>query len=400
MRDFTSDKAEIPNIRGFQKKALYLPFGRAQGHNQGDSLNPELTGIWTPRFTNSSLSVKDGFLPGKVRLYPETLIEKLQKKGYNILTCIGRNPGVGRNLGSNAGSIGMKDNWLKTRPERLLQMNYPEPMRIDQFLHHLERIKDPYFAHIFLRHTHRPWAQPDKLGALAGQGPAEPWPEDASYARKLALSDPDNFAALRRDGLKQADAVVGEILNAVQESPNTAILLYSNHGEVLDHFRYQKHFYNSVAVSRSKKKYDMINGTSHGPFPYEILYANFQMWLIQGLTPGYIGGISRSIDIPATILDFIGLPHDQLDGMSMKPNFMTGRPFPYRERFAELNIGKGCLSMVREDGMKFLASNAFAGHEKGVFDLTADPWEWNNLIKTQKGKEVLEWAVNRYSELN
>ncbi len=37
--------------------------------------------------------------------------------------------------------------------------------------------------------------------------------------------------------------------------------------------------------------------------------------------------------------------------------------------------------------------------QKAVFDLTADPWEYHNLIDTPKGKEVLKWAIEEHKKL-
>ena len=151
----------------------------------------------------------------------------------------------------------------------------------------------------------------------------------------------------------------------------------------------------------------MIRGTSHGPFPYEVLYANMQMWVIPGQAPRVMHGIGRSIDTAPTILELAGVERDGLDGESMLGDFGAGR-FPDRDRYAE-NPG-GCVSMVRYDGWKFISTgipepdagpprHAPEHHHLAVFDLRSDPDEYVNLIETPQGQEVHRWAVERHREL-
>ena len=70
-----------------------------------------------------------------------------------------------------------------------------------------------------------------------------------------------------------------------------------------------------------------------------------------------------------------------------------------------------CISMVREDNYKFISTGLVSWNENkkeiygpehhrlAVFDLTADPYEYNNIINTSKGKEILEWAVKEHKKL-
>jgi arylsulfatase A-like enzyme len=145
----------------------------------------------------------------------------------------------------------------------------------------------------------------------------------------------------------------------------------------------------------------MIEGTSHGPFPYEVLYANMQMWVVPGLAPRVMRGIGRSIDFAPTVLDLAGIAGEGMDGESMIPHFDAGA-FPPRDRYAESPKGGGCLSMVRADGLKLVAvggTPAFAEHRLAVFDLVSDPYEYVNLIETFQGRELLEWSIARHQEL-
>ena len=113
-------------------------------------------------------------------------------------------------------------------------------MNLDEWLAELRRSKN-FYAHVFLRHTHRPWRDVAGLYALVGETPPEDWdwPNDASCARRAALQQPDAFAALRRRALAEADRTLEKIFDATRDLPDVTYLVYSNHGEVFDHFRYQ-----------------------------------------------------------------------------------------------------------------------------------------------------------------
>jgi arylsulfatase A-like enzyme len=118
-------------------------------------------------------------------------------------------------------------------------------------------------------------------------------------------------------------------------------------------------------------------------------------------------GISRSIDIAPTILEVAGLKQLPMDGASSLP-FVEKGIFPSRPRYAENRWA--CVSLVREDGIKFLSTgpiddtvtadnNAPAHHRLAVFDLAQDPNEYNNLIETSIGDDALRWAIETHHRL-
>jgi hypothetical protein len=411
MRDFHSDLRHTPFLDSLRFKSFFIPMGRAQGHHQGDSLNAEMTGVWTARQSDSVLDRSGYHVPQKSHL-PRTVIEYLSEGGYDIFTGIAFAHGIG----TWAVQGGMRNVWLKDAPERLNQFNLPKKMDLKEWLDRILKAKK-FYAHIFLRETHRPWAQEKELYALLGlrsnvwrwfrkiSHKSNYWPYDAHCARIAAIEKPDEFAALRRNGLALADRKIAEIFNATKHIANTTYIIYSNHGEVFDHFRYnQPYRYSTVNGLK------MIEGTSHGNYPYEVVYANMQMWIIPGHSPRTVGGIGRLIDYTPTILDLAGIEATALDGESMLSDFSDG-VFPDRDRYAESPISDGCLSMVRKDGYKLIAAAAsakedkafalrgFENHNLAVFDLKADPYEYVNLIHTPQGQEVLGWAINRHKEL-
>lgn len=414
MRDFHSDLRDTPFLDSLRSRSIFIPMGRGQGHHQGDSLNAELTGIWTSRFSNSALDHTGYKAPDKYWL-PKTVIEYLCDHSYDIFTCIGCSTNHG--LGTFAVNDGMRNRWLKDKPERLRQFNMPTDMSMKEWLTHIQN-SGKFYAHIFLRETHRPWTQVVKLYSLMGQksrawgwfkkklGLWTGWPNDAYYARRAALEKPNEFAVLRRNALAKADKIVAEIFEATKNIEDLTYIVYSNHGEVFDHFRYNQSYKSSTV-----KGMKMIEGTSHGNYPYEVVYGNMQMWIIPNQAPKVMKGIGRSIDFAPTILELSQIKPYGMDGESMLSYFLEGA-FPDRDRYAETPVSGGCLSMVRKDGYKFIAigghetkednlyaQRGFANHRLAVFDLKSDPYEYVNLIETQQGQEILEWAISRHKEL-
>lgn len=415
MRDFHSNLRDTPFLDKLRSKSVFIPMGRAQGHHQGDSLNAEMTGIWTARFCDSAIT-EEGYTSSGSCWLPKTIIEHLQENGLNIFTCMGCSE---HGTGSWAVNGGMEKTWLKNEPERLKQFNYPKKMSIDEWLTNINS-SEKFYAHIILRETHRPWTQNDELFDLARNQkiglsmwldkklnpPQSGWPSDAFCARKCALEKPDEFAALRRRGLAKADRIIEKIFEATKDIKDIIYVVYSNHGEMFDHFRYNMSY--RVTEIDGKK---MIEGTSHGNYPYEVLYANMQMWIIPDQIPKVINGIGRLIDFAPTILDIAGINFKSMDGESMLPYFSKGE-FPARDRYAENHIGNGCISMVRRDGFKFIsvgtindqekdlyALSGFQGHRLAVFDLKSDPYEYVNLIHTTQGQEIFNWAIKKHKEL-
>lgn len=415
MRDFHSTLRDTPFLDELRAGSIFIPMGRGQGHHESDSLHAELTGKWTARATNSVLDAQGYHPPDRFQL-PETIIETLMRNGYENLPAIAFNPRFDR--GTYAVQGGMEKYWLRDEPERMDQFGVDSDLDLDRWIDRVRNTKKKFYAPIFLRETHRPWAQNVELFALMGLGSTlrrmlrkrmglpNYWPHDAYCARRAALEKPDEFAALRRRGLAKADRIVRRIFEATRDIKDVTYLVYSNHGEVFDHFRYNQRYPHSVVNGRR-----MIEGTSHGLLPYETVYANMQMWVIPGRPARVMRGTGRSTDIAPTMRELAAVEAGTYDGESMLPHFDEG-VLPERVRYAEAVQGAGCISMVREDGFKFLSVGAdvekedttfgkrgFPCHRLAAFDLKTDPYEYVNLIDTPQGRDLLDWAIRTHGEL-
>ena len=147
-------------------QSIFIPSGRAQGHNQADSLNAELTGIWTARYCDSGLTEK-GFRGTTSCWLPKTVIESMGEAGFDIVSRIAEDESV---LGTHAVGGGMRESWLRDEPQRLAQFASPRPMDLDEWLRRWVA-RRRFYAHLFLRQTHRPWGDPAGLFALVGETP-------------------------------------------------------------------------------------------------------------------------------------------------------------------------------------------------------------------------------------
>ena len=397
MRDFHSRMRLTPCLDELRTRSVFIPASRGHGHNNKDSIHSEITGQWTARMSDSKLTA-DGFVPFTRAWLPKTLGETLAEAGYDIITCNG-----GPELGNASVGIGLRELHLADEPERMAQFDTHHRADVDELIAAMRRSKK-FFAHLFLRQTHRTWAQNEGLCALVGKPPSTGWPECAFAARKAALERPDEFAALRRRGLAMADAAVAKILAGV-DLTDTCVIVYSNHGEVFDHFRYHLPYRNTGG--------NLIVGVSHGPYPYEVLFANMQMWLVPGMPPRVLGGMGRSVDLTPTVLDIAGVPHGPMDGESMLASFRTGERLADRERHAESGTPAcgSSLAMTRADGMTVIgmtpepipdedpADAQPNFHKLAVFDLSTDAEQQIDLIDTPIGRETLDWALARHAEL-
>ena len=416
MRDFHSHMRNTPFLDQMREKSIFIPMGRGQGHHRHDSLNAEMTGIWTARFSDARLTENGySYCKDKSGTFPKTVIENLQETGYDIYTCIGvdMENKLGSFAVSNNSNCTMRNFWMSDQPDRLAQFNCPNKMNMGEWLTRI-RESNKFYAHIFLRGTHRPWLNGDELIALdgkrgsilekmarkiSGKQNKHTAQERIAAARRLALEEPSELAYLRRCGLERTDQDLAQIFEVTKHIKDVTYIIYSNHGEVFDHFR---HHLSHPVAHRKKTNLDFIVGTSHGTFPYEVLYANMQMWIIPETAPKVMAGVGRSIDFTPTILSLAGVTHESLDGESMLPHFASG-VFPERDRYAEVPLRTGCISMVRKDGYKFISvepcKTSIQEHSLAVFDLKTDPYEYVNLINTPQGQEVLNWAIKKHRSL-
>jgi len=379
MRDFNSSLRKTPFLDKLRNQSIFIPMGRGQGHNQFDSITAEITGMSPPRLTNSVL-LEDEFQNASKHVMPEMIHETLEKENYGICT----------HYSTAAFDTPMEELWLKNDPDKEKRIAYkamPRRLKPEPFIEYVRELKKPFYAHIFLRDTHRPWGQAEELLDLM-QIENKNFNGLIAAARRASLEKKEEFIKIRLKGLENADKTVKLIYESLSDIEDTVFVVYSNHGEVFDHYQGLLPFnYNSSGFPY---------GTTHGPsLGYECLYANMQMWVIPGYGARVMSGIGLGLDYAPTIRDLAGLPHEHLDGNSMLPYFKEGR-FPKRTRWAE---GMGCVTVVNKDNMKMLATSGGPHGKMVVFDLNRDPWEYHNIKDTPEGKDLIKWAVEAHKKM-
>jgi arylsulfatase A-like enzyme len=100
-----------------------------------------------------------------------------------------------------------------------------------------------------------------------------------------------------------------------------------------------------------------------------------------------IKGQVRTIDVPATVLDVLGVPKDkwpEMDGESLVPCIENLKGHGHRTYCETVwaAYGMGARQALREDNFKYIRYTSRMYEE--FFDLQKDPLEQNNLIDRLK----------------
>ncbi|MDP6040410.1 MAG: choline-sulfatase [Candidatus Latescibacteria bacterium] len=196
--------------------------------------------------------------------------------------------------------------------------------------------------------------------------------------RRNDLRDPDALYKLRRAyyGLvSYMDNKVGELLVSLKENgldDNTIVIFFSDHGDML-------------CEKEMVQKRTFYDWSSRVPF------------LIR-LPDQYKAGTTVDqpislVDLLPTLCDMAGVQdHYPCDGNSIM-NLIDGSETEDREIFVEAHeaVGSPCL-MIRKNNYKY---NYIHGYDPQLFDLDADPGEWNNLSGQPDHAEIETYLRSR-----
>jgi arylsulfatase A-like enzyme len=120
----------------------------------------------------------------------------------------------------------------------------------------------------------------------------------------------------------------------------------------------------------------------HGIFVYESVLHVPLIMKIPGVPGRRIVGVTRLVDVMPTLLDVFGVAVPPMDGVSLVPFALNGRPDleAYSEsRYAE-RLGWSGLRALRRDRYKVIAAP-----RAELYDLMTDPNETRNLIDERPG---------------
>jgi len=237
-----------------------------------------------------------------------------------------------------------------------------------EYLRERSRLRpdDPFFLVVSYHHPHDPFHPTQELWDLYEgaeidlpvqreweRSAMDRWANEAHETDAADLADPEALRALRRAYyalVTYVDRKVGELLEAIPE--DTVVLFTSDHGDMLAERRMvQKRCFYEWSV-RVPLLLRLPGGSGAGervPHPVSLL------------------------DVAPTLLDLAGVKDRlELDGRSLLD------PDPDRPVLAEYHVEKvraPCF-MVRHGPRKLIYVH---GHGEQLFDLEADPNEWESL---------------------
>jgi choline-sulfatase len=196
----------------------------------------------------------------------------------------------------------------------------------------------PFFAWVHLYDPHAPYVPPEPFRRRYADDP---------YAGEIAYTD----------------SVVGEIIQDLRSRKllaSTLIAVVGDHGEGLGEHGEQTH---SLLIYKS---------TIHVPM----------LLSCPGLVPSgtTVDHLTRTIDLAPTILDYLGIPQNFGQGLSLRP-LVDGKSLgqeiaAYSESlYPSLNLGWSELRGLEADGYRFILAP-----RAELYDLSRDPAERDNRI--------------------
>ena len=256
----------------------------------------------------------------------------------------------------------------------------------------------PFFLCVSYHHPHEPFWPPQAYWDLyEGQPidvPTRPanlastyslqdrWLNDYHGCGGYDLTDPESAARVRRAyyGLvTYVDDKVGELLASLEENGlagNTVVFFCSDHGDML---------------------------CEKGMVQKRCFYEwSAQVPLIVRFPDGWqagtrVGAPVSLIDLLPTVLDLAGveerLPHDGQSLIGLIDGTDTAERVAISEIHSE-GIHGPCF-MVRKGQFKYIYVH---GHDEQLFDLQADPGEWNNLASDPAYDELKQELLGRILE--
>jgi choline-sulfatase len=171
------------------------------------------------------------------------------------------------------------------------------------------------------------------------------------------------------------DNKVGELLTSLKENgldDNTIVIFFSDHGDML-------------CEKEMVQKRCFYDWSSRVPF-----LVRFPDQYKAGTT---VDQPISLIDLLPTLCDMAGIEdYYPCDGNSIM-NLIDGTETEDREIFVEAHeaVGAPCL-MVRKNNYKY---NYIHGYDPQLFDLRADPGEWNNLSGQSADAEIETYLRSR-----
>lgn len=264
-----------------------------------------------------------------------TLAEILKNHGYETLAFVSAAV-LDRTFGLNQG-FDVYDDRVQSPAGALLYDERNAAAVNQSAFGQLARIHNPYFLWVHYYDPHVPYEAP----APFGKDPAL-----APYDAEIAFMDQQIGQLLQK-------------LGAAKLLENTLVVVVADHGESLG--------------EHGEK--------THGVFLYDsVMRVPLMLWFPKRIPPRtVIAGMARTVDILPTILDYLGVPEVQTDGISLRKSVTIGRSDVaalYEETFLPQNhFGWSPLFGLRTPEWHFILAP-----RKEIYNLKSDPSENSNVL--------------------
>jgi len=377
--DWTSDLVIADFLKDLRGKSIYFPNTLAQSTSVINSFPVEYCGVNYDKCVNNlvtdnshppSVNISD---KGRFMVLPDTIFDCLNAADYDWRVSM---EGYFKTLMPK-----IFENESLLRFNEILKRQLPFEMA----LQYLEKKRDhnKSFALMFqINDTHRPWGMKNHpyfpLRAKEVFN-LESVPDDIMGARWAAMNEPDNLSFIRRLGLARACQKVKLIFESLERSGvlnKTIVLIYSNHGEVFDHFRHSQNL-----------KYSCV---SHGDvMMFDALEHVFQMWIVPNLSPMVLPHRIRIIDIVPTVISLLELPElIKRDGETIHKLFYKPDSEEHNSRDS-LCLSPKAYSFRNNCFKLYHCNNEESYFKDALFDMSWDRSERHNLINLPGYNDVL-----------
>lgn len=182
------------------------------------------------------------------------------------------------------------------------------------------------------------------------------------------------------------DAMLGRVLDALEAGPNsdnTIVVLWSDHGWQLGEKEHWQKYTPWRAVTRVPLMIYVPDGVSK--------------MLPNGTVAGAVSEAPVNLlSLFPTLLDLCGIPEcEQTDGPSLLPLLeLRTSDTKEREKQEDSIWGKSSITYLAKPGSFTVSGRShrlihYADGSEELYDIEADPYEWNNLVDSPDSKELL-----------
>jgi arylsulfatase A-like enzyme len=250
--------------------------------------------------------------------------------------------------------------WLRERRDLHDYLVLPSARTVnDWFLDWVDRKDDaPFFAFLNYFEPHEPYAPARDLAGTFGSKEGLNWLARGNLSEAYSPDELENFVALYDEDVLTADRAFGELLNELDARgllENTLVVVTSDHGEEFGERGKMNHV-------------ETVHATSVR-VPLIVVYP-------ERVPPGRrIEPPVSTRDVPATILELVGIPPSGVAGPSLVPTWERNQD-PARPVFAEHGL-------IRSVFTRELHLVKYGQGLEQLYDWNADPLELHDLAPSR-----------------